>query len=79
MGSPVNNQNRVHQDPLECNGTTSGSTRVPADSKGPGAAKGRNKMSEPHPGAPSGIGSAAQPAESSKNTIVCSACGGSGH
>ena len=36
---PVNNQNRDHQDPLECNGTTNGSTRAPADSKGPGAVK----------------------------------------
>ena len=32
-----------------------------------------------HPGAPSGTGSTTQPAESSKNTIVCSACGESGH
>ena len=30
---PVNNQNRDHQDPLECNGTTNGSTRAPADGK----------------------------------------------
>ena len=76
---PVNNQNRVHQDPPECNGTTNGSTRAPVDSKGPGAAKGRNKALEPHPGASSGTGPATQPAESSKNTIVCSACGKSGH
>ena len=27
---PVNNQNRDHQDPPECNGTTNGSTRAPA-------------------------------------------------
>ena len=76
---PVNNQNRVHQDPLECNGTTNASTRAPADSKGPGAAKARNKASEPCPGTSSGTGPATQPAESSKNTIVCSACGKSGH
>ena len=44
---PVNNQNRDHQDPPKCNGTTNGSTRAPADSKGPGAAKGKNKTSEP--------------------------------
>ena len=75
----VNNQNRDHQDPLEHNGTTNGSTRAPADNKGPGAAKGRSKTSEPHPGASSGTGSATQHAESSKNTIVCSACGKSGH
>ena len=76
---PVNNQNRDHQDPPEHNGTTNGSTRAPVDSKGPGAAKGRNKTSEPCPGASSGTDSATQPAESSKNTIVCSACGKSGH
>ena len=75
---PVNNQKRDHQDPLECNGTTNGSTGAPVDSKGPGAAIGRNKMSEPHPGTSSGTGSATQHAES-KNTIVCSACGESGH
>ena len=72
---PVNNQNRVHQDPLEHNVTTNGSTRAPVDSKGLGATKGRNKASEPHPGVSSGTGSTTQPAESSKNTIVCSACG----
>ena len=72
---PVNNQNRDHQDLLECNGTT----RTPADGKGPGAAKGRNKASEPHPATSSGTGPARQPAESSKNTSVCSACGESGH
>ena len=76
---PVNNQNRDHQDPPECNGTTNGSTRVPADGKGPGPAKGKNKTLEPHPGTLSGTGSAAQPGGSSKNTIVCSACGESGH
>ena len=76
---PVNNQNKDHQDPPECNEATNGSTRAPADSKCPGAGKRRNKMSEPHPGAPSGTGSATQPAESSKNTIVCSACHESGH
>ena len=76
---PVNNQNRDHQDSPECNGTTNGSTRAPVDSKVPGAAKGRNKALELCPGASSGTGSATQPAESSKNTIVCSACGKSGH
>ena len=76
---PVNNQNRDHQDPLECNGTTNESTRTPADGKGPGAAKARNRTSEPCPGTLSGTGLAAQPAESSKNTIVCSACGEGGH
>ena len=42
---PVNNQNRYHQDPPEHNGAT----RAPVDGKGPGAAKGRNKVSEPCP------------------------------
>ena len=79
QASPVMNQNKDHQDPLECNGTTNGSTRAPVDSKGLGATKGKNKASEPCPGAPSGTGSATQPAESSKCTIVCSACGKSGH
>ena len=61
-----------HQDLLEHNG----STGVPGKSgKGPGPAKGKSKTSEPHPGTSSGTGSAG----SSKNTIVCSACGKSGH
>ena len=76
---PVNNQNNDHQDPPECNGTTNGSTRAPADGKGPGAAKAANKASEPCPGTSPGTGPATQPADSSKNTIVCSACGDSGH
>ena len=76
---PVNNEKRDHQDPPKCNGTMNGSTRAPADSKGPGAAKGENKASEPYPEVPSGTGSTTQPAESSKNIIVCSACGKSGH
>ena len=73
---PVNNQNRNHQDPPECNGTTNGPTRAPADGKGPGPAKGKIKMSEPWPGTSSGTGSTTQPAG---HTIVCSACGESGH
>ena len=76
---PANNQNKDHQDPLECNGTTNGSTRAPADGKGLGATKAKNKASEPHPGTSSGTGPATQPTDSSKNTIVCSACGESGH
>ena len=69
-----------HQDLPECNGTSNGSTGVPGKSgKGPGPAKGKSKMSEPCPGTSSGTGSTAQPAGSSKNTIVCSACGKSGH
>ena len=38
--------------------------------------KGKNKTSEPHPGTSSGTGSTTQPAG---HTIVCSACGKSGH
>ena len=76
---PVNNQNKDHQDPPECNGTTSGPTKAPVDGKGPGAAKVRNKASEPHPGTLSDTGPATQPTDSSKNTIICSGCGKSGH
>ena len=65
-----------HQDLLECNGTSNGSTGTPGKSgKGSGPTKGKSKMSEPHPGTSSGTGSAG----SSKNTIICSACGESGH
>ena len=77
---PVNNQNKDQQDLLECKGTTNGSTRAPAGSgKGPGPTKGKSKTSEPCPGTSSGIGPTTQPAGTSKNTIVCSACGESGH
>ena len=77
---PVNNQNKDHQDPLECNGTTNGSTGAHAESgKGPGPTKGKNRTLQPCPGTSSGTGSTTQPAGSSKNTVVCSACGGSGH
>ena len=76
---PVNNQKKDHKDPPERNGTTNGSTRAPADGKGPGAAKMKNKASEPHPGTSSGTGPTNQPADSSKNTIICSGCGKSGH
>ena len=75
---PINNQNKDHQDPLEHNGATNGSTRAPADGKVPGDAKTRNKAAEPCSGSSSGTGPAPQPADS-KNTIVCSACGKSGH
>ena len=76
---PVNDQNREHQDPPECNGTTNGSTRVPAYDKGPGAAKAKKKASEPHPGTAASTGPATQPSDSLKNTIICSGCGKSGH
>ena len=77
---PVNNQNKDHQDLPECNGATNGSTGAPAGSgKGPGPAKGKSKTLEPHPVTSSGIGYTTQPAGSSNNTIVCSACGKCGH
>ena len=76
---PVNNQNTDHQDPLEHNGTTDGSTRAPVNGKGPGAAKAKKKASEPHPGTLSGIGPATEPADSLKNTIICSGCSESSH
>ena len=76
---PFNSKNRNHQDPLEHNGATKGSTRAPAKGKGPGAAKAKNKASEPHPGTSSGTGPATQPADPSKSTIICSGCGKSGH
>ena len=76
---PVNNPNRDHQDPPECNDTTNGSTRAPASGKGPGATKAKKKASEPHPGTVTSAGPATQPSDSSKNTIICSRCGKSGH
>ena len=78
-GLPQSTIRRKIQDPPECNGTTNGSTRAPANGKGPGAAKVKNKASEPHSGTSSGTGPATQPANSSKNTIICSGCGESGH
>ena len=45
-------------------------TGAPVDNKGPGATKAGNKASEPHPGSSSGTGSAPQPTDSSKSTIV---------
>ena len=72
---PVNHQNEDLQDPPEHNGATNGVTRAPADGKGPGAAKAKNKASEPCPGTLSGTGPATQPADSSKNTIIRSGCG----
>ena len=76
---PVNNQNRNQQDPLECNEVTKGSTRAPADGKGPGATKVKRKASELHPGTMGSTGPATQPSDPSKNTIICSGCGKSGH
>ena len=55
---PVTSQNRDHQDPPECNGTTNRPTEAPADGKGPGPTKVNKKTLEPHPGTSSGTGSA---------------------
>ena len=76
---PVNNQNRDLQDPPECNDTTNGSTRAPANGKGQGATKSKKKALEPHPGTAASTGPATQPSDSLKNTIICSGCGESGH
>ena len=74
---PVTNPNKNHQDPLECN-DTNGSTRASANGKAPGATKSK-KVSEPHPRTAASTGPASQPSDSSKNTIICSGCGKSGH
>ena len=72
---PVTNTNRNHQDPPEHNGAN-GSTK--ALTKGQGAAKSK-KTSETHPRNTTNTGPTTQPSESSKNTIICSGCGKSGH
>ena len=74
---PVTNTNTNHQDPPECN-DTNGSTRAPANGKGPGATISK-KASEPHPRTVANTGPATQPSDSLKNTIICSGCGKSGH
>ena len=64
--SPIQTEN--HQDPLERN-DTNGSTRAPANGKGPGATNAK-KASEPHPRTVASTGPATQPSDSSKNTII---------
>ena len=80
---PVNNQNKDHQDLLECNGTTNGSTRTPAElGKGPGPAKRKSKTLEPCPGTSSGTGSTAQSSKHGNTTAgspVCIYCGKTNH
>ena len=76
---PVTNPNRDCQDPPEHNGTTRGSTKATANGKAPGATKSKKKASEPHPGTVASTDPATQPSDSSKNTIICSGCGESGH
>ena len=71
------NPNRDYQDPVECN-DTNGSTKAPTNGKGQGATKSK-KASEPHPRNMTNTGPATQPSDSSKNTIICSGCGKSGH
>ena len=77
QATPVNNPNRNYQDPLERN-DTNGSTKAPTNGKGQGATKSK-KASEPHPRNMTNTGPATQPSDSSKNTIICSGCGESGH
>ena len=74
---PVTKPDMNHQDPPERN-DTNGSTRAPTNGKGQGATKSK-KASEPHPRNTANAGPATQPSDSSKNTIICSGCGESGH
>ena len=74
---PVTNPSRDHQDPPEHNDTNV-STKAPTNGKGLGATKSK-KASEPHPRNMTNTGPATQPSDSSKNTIICSGCGKSGH
>ena len=74
---PVTNPNKNHQDPPECN-DTNGSTRAPANGRGSEATKSK-KASEPCSTTVASTGPASQPSDSSKNTIICSGCGKSGH
>ena len=67
---PVTKPSTSHQDPLECN-DTNGSTKAPTNSKGPGATKAKKALTN--------AGPATQSSDSSKNTIICSQCGKSGH
>ena len=69
--SPIQTEStRIHQNAM---------TRAPASGKGPGATKSKKKASEPHLGTVASTGPATQPSDSSKNTIICSGCGESGH
>ena len=75
---PVNNPNRDHAGSTEQktpNDTANGSTRAPANGKGPGATKSKKKASEPHPGTVASTGPATQSSDSLRNTIICSGCG----
>ena len=72
---PVNNPSRNYQDPPECN-DTNGSTKAPT--KGQGATKSKKAL-ELHLRNMTNTGPATRPSDSSKNTIICSGCGKSGH
>ena len=67
---PVTKPSTSHQDPPEHN-DTNGSTKAPTNGKGPGATKSKKASTNTSP--------ATQPSESTKNTIICSQCGKSGH
>ena len=67
---PVTKPSTSHQDPPERN-DTNGSTKAPTNGKGPGATKSKKTLTNTSP--------ATQPSDSSKNTIICSQCGESGH
>ena len=69
-----------HQDLSQHNGTTSGSTSTPRNScKGLGPTKGKKKASKPCPSTSTGSGSTSHPMGSSRNPILCSACGKNSH
>ena len=74
---PVTKPDTNYQDPPECN-DTNGSTKAPINGKGQGATKSK-KASEPCPRNTANTGPTTQPSDSSKNTIICSGCGESGH
>ena len=67
---PVTKPSTSHQDPPECN-DINGSTKAPTNGKGPGATKSKKASTNTSP--------ATQPSDSTKNTIICSQCGESGH
>ena len=67
---PATKPNTDHQDPLEPN-DTNGSTKAPTNGKGQGATKSKKALAN--------TGPATQSSDSSKNTIICSGCGKSGH
>ena len=67
---PVTKPSINQQDPPEHN-DTKGSTKAPTNGKGQGATKSKKALAN--------TGPATQPSDSSKNTIICSGCGKSGH